>query len=174
MKVIQKRYKLGKFGTGDGRFAGKEIKCVDGGIKVCQPMYTQDKVQIIPMSKARKSQKLSYCTEDEIHLMRGLLGTLAWLAKESRPDLSGRVAILQQSMPRPYVQDLTEANALAREAMEDSEIGVILRPVPLEHLRVGTVTDASWGNARGEDLEAMSQDYWEELPDRWVRHHVLP
>ena len=174
MKVIQTRYKLGKFGKGDGRFSGKEIKCVDGGIKVFQQMYTQDKVQPIPVRKERKAEKMAYCTDDEVHLLRGLLGTLAWLAKESRPDLSGRVAILQQSMPKPYVQDLLEANALAREALEDTEIGVILRPVPLEHLRVGTITDASWGNARQEGLEAHSLDFWEERADRWIRHHVVP
>ena len=137
-------------------------------------MYTQDKVQPIPVSKTRKAEKLSYCTDAEVHLMRGLLGTLSWLAKESRPDLSGRVAILQQSMPKPYVQDLLEANAVAKEALEDSELGVILRPVPLEHLRVGTVTDASWGNAREGDLESHGKDYWEEHHDKWIRHHVLP
>ena len=172
MKTIQKRYKLGKFGYGDGRFSGKEIKCVDGGIKVCQPMYTQEKIHPIPVSKSRKAEKMSYCTPEEVHLMRGLLGSLAWLAKESRPDLSGRIAILQQSMPRPYVQDLLEANVLAKEAREDDKLGVILRPVPLQHLRVGTVTDASWGNARGEDLEAHGTDFWEETPSHWIRHHV--
>ena len=174
MSLIQKKYKLGKYSSGDGRFAGKEIKCVPGGIKVCQPMYTQDKIQTIPISKARKAEKLSYCSSDEIHLLRGLLGSLAWLAKESRPDLAGRIAILQQSMPRPYVQDMIEANALAREALEDPELGVILRPVPLQHLRVGTITDASWGNARCGDLEAHGRDFWEETPDKWIRHHVLP
>ena len=71
MRVIQKHYKLGKFGHGDGRFAGKEIKCVPGGIKVCQPMYTQEKVHAIPVSKDRRLQKMSYCTPDEIHLLRG-------------------------------------------------------------------------------------------------------
>ena len=126
-------------------------------------MYTQDKIQVIPLSRSRRSEKLSYCTDDEIHLLRGLLGSLSWLAKESRPDLSGRVALLQQSMPRPYVQDLLEANALAREALEDTEVGVVLRPVPLEYLRVGTITDASWGNSRSEDLE-----------ESWRRRHVLP
>lgn len=77
-------------------------------------------------------------------------------------------------MPKPYVQDLLEANAVAKEALEDSELGVILRPVLLEHLRVGTVTDASWGNAREGDLESHGKDYWEEHHDKWIRHHVLP
>ena len=173
MREIQRRYKLGKFAKGDGRFTGKEIKCVGDTIVVSQPLYVAEKVHPIPVDRKRKQQKMSYCTEAEITALRALLGSLSWLAKESRPDLAGKVALLQQSMPRPYVQDLIDANAVAKEAKDFPEIGIVINPISPEHLRVGTVTDASWGNARSGDLEACTEDFWEELPDRWVRHHRM-
>ncbi|CAL1146154.1 unnamed protein product [Cladocopium goreaui] len=42
---------------------------------------------------------------------------------ETRPDLAGRVAILQQSLPHPYTQDIIEANSLAQEAVKHAEVG---------------------------------------------------
>lgn len=44
------------------------------------------------------------------------------MAIESRPDLAGRTAILQQSMPHPSIQDIVEANILAQEAHRDPEL----------------------------------------------------
>eukprot|EP00435_Cladocopium_sp_Y103_P073784 s36_g45.t1 len=173
MQWINENYKLGKFTKGNGRFVGKEIVCQpDGSILVHQPMYTQ-KIQPIGLEKERKKQKYAYCTEEEISKLRGLLGGLAWLAKETRPDLAGRVALLQQSMPHPYVQDIIEANSLAREALRHADVGLTIHPIPLEHLRVGTVTDASWANVK-VDANIHSEDFWEERHDRWIRHHVQP
>ena len=173
MRWINENYKLGKFTQGNGRFVGKEIVCQkDGTFLVHQPLYTQ-KLQTIKLDSLRKKQKYAYCAEEEISQLRGLLGGLAWLAKETRPDLAGRVAILQQSMPRPYIQDIVEANALAREAIKHSEVGLKIHPIPMEHLRVGTVTDASWANVRVDDHN-QAEDFWEERSDRWIRHHVQP
>eukprot|EP00435_Cladocopium_sp_Y103_P049590 s3051_g15.t1 len=173
MEWLNKNYKLGKFSTGDGRFVGKEIKCQkDGSFLVHQPLFAQ-KIQSIPIEKNRKKQRYSYCTPEEISQLRGLLGSLAWLAKETRPDLAGRVAILQQSMPIPFVQDLIEANVLAKEAVTHAQLGVKIQPIPLQHLRVGTVSDASWGNVKHQAVEP-SEDFWEEKEQYWIRHHRLP
>ena len=136
------------------------------------PAYAQ-KIQPIPLTKERKAQKLSDCTAEEITQLRGLLGALSWLSKETRPDLSGRTALLQQTMPVPRVQDMIEANVLAKEAKEFAELGITLYPIPVEHLRIGTATDASWGNVELPDKE-LQEDTWEEHPDRWVRIHRVP
>ena len=49
-------------------------------------------------------------------------------------------------------------------------------PIPLERLHAGVVTDAAGGNARefGQYLEDSKVDWWEELQDRWIRHHRVP
>ncbi len=125
--------------------------------------------------KGRKSQRHDFCNEKEVSALRGVLGGLSWLAKETRPDLSGRVAILQQTMPRPRIQDAVEANQLVQEAKEYKEVGVTLQPIPIQHLRVGTASDASWGNVRPEFQETQEDgDWWEETGDLWIRHHIRP
>eukprot|EP00435_Cladocopium_sp_Y103_P057336 s1146_g19.t1 len=175
MEWLNQHYRLGKFSKGDGRFVGKEIKChPDGSILINQPLYTKEKVKEIPIAKERKGRKLTFCNKEEISQLRGLLGSLAWLSKETRPDLAGRTALLQQSMPTPYIQDLLEANALAREALKTPEVGIRIQPIPLERLRIGTVTDASWGNVRSPESDEPERDYWLEKADRWIRVHIQP
>ena len=53
-------------------------------------------------------------------------------------------------MPHPYIQDIIEANALAREAIKYADLGLTSHPIPIKHLRLETVTDASWANIRVE------------------------
>ena len=175
MKWIQQHYKLGKFAKGDGRFVGKEIKCLpDGYIKVHQNMYVKEKIKTMDIPKERKTQKYNLCTDQEVSALRALLGSLAWLAKETRPDLMGRVCILQQCMPKPYVRDMIEANALAQEAIQEVDAGIIIAPIPAKDLQIGSASDASWGNTPCKELEEKSRDFWEERGDLWIRHHVQP
>ena len=47
MRRIQSKYKLGKFSQGEGRFAGKEVKYDGKVIKLCQPIYTSEKIKTI-------------------------------------------------------------------------------------------------------------------------------
>ena len=68
----------------------------------------------IHIDKDRKKERYSYCTKEGITLLRGLLGSLAWLAKETQPDLAGRVAIMM------------EANALGKEAVKYAQMGIVI------------------------------------------------
>ena len=76
-------------------------------------------------------------------------------------------------MPRPYIQDIIEANALAREAVKFASTGLTIHPILLQYLGVGTVTDASWANAKA-DPEQQATDFWEEREYRWIRRHLQP
>ena len=171
---IAKEYKLGKNQTGEGRFTGKHVKLEeDGSITVNQAFYVKEKVHDIPLTRKRKQQRYSRCTLQEIEQLRSSLGALSWLAKETRCDLAGRVALLQQSFPEPKVSDLVEANKIAAEARKFSHLGIKVMPIPWKDLRISVVTDAAWANAKETPwIEERSEDYWQELPDKWVRHHV--
>ena len=84
MKWLNENYRMGKFSKGDGRFVGKDIKYNrDGRILIHQPAYAQ-KIQPITLSKERRLQKLSECTEEEITQLRGLLGALSCLIDPTR------------------------------------------------------------------------------------------
>ncbi|CAE7252114.1 RE1 [Symbiodinium sp. CCMP2592] len=176
IETIAKEYKLGKNQKGFGRFTGKDIAYQsDGSITMNQKFYVEDKVQTIPLDRKRKQQRYSKCSTSEIESLRSSLGVLSWLAKETRCDLAGRVALLQQAFPEPQVKDLIEANRISEEARKFSEIGIKVMPIPVENLRVSVVTDAAWGNSKEQPwIEDHSEDFWEETEESWIRHHVHP
>lgn len=166
---------MGKYTTGSGKFTGKMVEPADdGSIYVHQKHYIEEKVNVIKIDKARKKQRYSQCTPEEVGQLRTLLGALSWVAKETRPDIAGKVAILQQTMPSPMVKDVIEANQVAEELKRRPGLGIRIQPIPLERLRVGVITDASWGNSGERYLEDSKKDYWEETPSSWIRHHLLP
>ncbi|CAE7225088.1 RE2, partial [Symbiodinium necroappetens] len=173
MEYLNKTYKLGKFQYGEGRFTGKNFKPLPcGGVLIEQDHYVKEKIEAIPIAPVRNSQRYSMCNEKEIGELRSLVGGLAWLAKETRPDLCGRVCLLQQAFPRPRVRDLIQANQLATEAMK-YPAGIKVSKIPLDRLRISTVTDASWGNA-AEPMTGKDPDYWVETQSQWIRYHVRP
>ncbi|CAK9117550.1 unnamed protein product [Durusdinium trenchii] len=42
----------------------------------------------------------------------------------------------------PISRDMLEANALSKEAMEEVETGIVLRPIPMKDIRIGSASDA--------------------------------
>ena len=175
MEKIRKTYKLGKFTWKQGRFVGKDVtQLEDGSILLDQRFYLESKLEMIPISRDRKRKRFSPCTAVEVEQLRTLVGVLSWVAKETRCDLAGKTAILQQAFPRPLIKDLIAGNQLAAEALDHKDLGIRLMPIPLHRLRAGVVTDASWGNSKefGTYLEPSSpDDWWEETPTTWIRHH---
>lgn len=137
MARIQKKYKLGKYQFGQGRFTGKNLATQpDGSVTVNQEHYTREKLIMINIERSRKKRRYSHCTEEEISNLRASVGALSWLAKQSRPDLAGKVALLQQSFPRPRVRDLIEANSITAEAQKTPESGVRIMPITPENLQL--------------------------------------
>ena len=175
IETISKEYNLGKNNLDAGRFTGKDFRRdEDGSIHIGQEFYVKEKVKTIPLTKKRKQQRFSRCTELEVEALRSQLGVLSWLAKETRCDLAGRVSMLQQCFPSPRVADLVECNKIADEAHKYSGLGIRVQPIPWQDLRISVVTDAAWGNAKESVwLEDSMEDSWEELEDRWVRHHPM-
>jgi len=177
MNQLQSRYKMGKFAVGGGRFAGKDVvKNDDGSFTLHQKFYIEDKINSVPLTKERSKKRYSKCTPEEITALRGIIGGLSWVAKETRPDIAGRVALLEQCMPEPQIFHIVEANQILKDLKKDPALGIRIQPIPVEHLRVGVVTDASWGNTENERnyLEDNEHDYWEESATGWTRYHILP
>ena len=90
MHQLKQRYKLGKFQFDEGRFTGKDFAMDKNfNIHVTQNAYANT-IESIPMTNKRKRCRYSFCTDDEVSQLRAALGALAWLAKETRPELAGK------------------------------------------------------------------------------------
>ena len=63
---------------------------------------------------------------------------------------------------------------MAREALRSPSTGIRIQPIPPERLRVGTITDASWGNVKPDFHDEEDKDYWLETANSWIRVHRQP
>lgn len=153
MEILRSRYRFGKWDHGNGRFCGKDIKqSKDHSITVSQEYYTTQKChERLHIPKGLDNE--TACDESQIKQLREKVGVLSWLAKETRVDLAGSVALLMQSFPHPKIADLKTCNKILKEAYLYRDQHLTIQPVPMRELCIIVSSDAAWGNAKEEGEE---------------------
>ena len=93
----------------------------------------------------RKEGEERAATQSEYEQFRSVNGSLIWLSRVCRPDVSYRVSSLQQRLKGLKVADLQESNKVIAYAKEDPDKGLTFRSgvIDWKSMCVGTVTDAS-------------------------------
>ena len=152
LSMLRERFKFGKFkylqelpeGT---TFNGRRIRqAMDGTISVDMGKYVEERMAPVSIERGRRSHPESPATEDERQKARGVIGSIAWAAKEGRPDLAAPASILAARMKNLKVKDLLEINKAIQSAKGKRDLTLRYFPTPPERLGWGTVTDASWAN----------------------------
>ena len=162
------------------RYCGKAF----GEQNATLTIHTKDNTRTIKRIKVDSSKKMSdKLSPDETTKLRSVVGSLAWVARQGRPDLAYRVSYLQTAINGATVGLLHECNKvieLAHKRLED----VVFR-FPREHLKTNdwrnvgiiTVTDASFCNEKGfksQQGRAHLLANVEQMKDEMCIYHVLP
>lgn len=125
-------------------FNGRRIKQKeDGEFQIDMEKFVLERMEEIKLEKGRSGQKKEDVTEEERGSARALCGSLNWLAKEGRPDLAGPASLMSSRLTRMKVEDLLALNEVVRAIKK--EPGLAIRIQPLEKMRFGVVSDASFG-----------------------------
>ena len=112
--MLRERFKFGKFkylqeldeGT---TFNGRRIRqAPDCTISVDMGKYVEERMAPISIDRGRRSHPDSPVTEEEKQKARGAIGSIAWAAKEGRPDLAAPASILAARMKNMKVKDMVE------------------------------------------------------------------
>ena len=150
MEQLKQQYKFGKWEYNKGRFCGKDIvRNKDSSVSISQEYYTELKCKSrIHIPKGFEDDQL--CTPDQVRELRSHVGTLSWLAKETRVDIAGSVALLMQCFPNPRIKDLKTCNKILKDALKHKDILIHLQPIDPQRLSVLVTSDAAWGNAVDE------------------------
>ena len=84
-------------------------------------------------------------TTEEYNQFRSVNGSLIWLSRVCRPDVSYRVSYLQQRLKGLSAADSKECNKVVAFAKEDPDKGLTFRSgvIDWRSMCVGTITDAS-------------------------------
>ena len=93
-------------------------------------------------------KQLDLARDHEIAQLRSVVGSLPWVARQCRPQLSYGVNKLQSVCGTATLDDLRFANKLLQEAKESSDGGLFFKSelFTWNKMEMLTITDASFGN----------------------------
>ena len=127
MKNLQSKLRFGSLDDGNSfSWCGREIAQRDDGIAITCP-NTAAKVRPIPLTMSRKKHREAPASDSEINQLRSILGSLNWVARVCRPDISYQLSALQTVQKKATVQDLVDCNALLRHVQETPDVGLFYK-----------------------------------------------
>ena len=119
----------------------------DGTIEVTQEECAVN-IKPIMIAPSRRRQKSEPCTAVEVTMLRGRYGSLSWLQRQTRPDLSFLSSSGQTAFAAPTVNDLVECNKAIAKAHLNAKRKVVFRGgyVDWDTAEIFLATDSSHAN----------------------------
>ena len=119
---VLQQFLVGKEEHGTFLFCGKEFRQdEDFGIHVAAKDNTERLQSITHDAKRGVTRK---ATADEIHQLRSVTQSLAWIARQTRPDFSHRISKIRSTFENACVRDLRECNRIVEYATSTSTRGI--------------------------------------------------
>ena len=159
-------FKFGKWKSvykSEGDYAGRTvIQDQSHGFHVHQAKFVQERLSPTVIPRGRRSDKKSETTDGEKRQLRAVWGSVNWVQRETRPDVSALASIGMGSLNHSTVQDLCDANVAVERLKAEPSFGIKLPCIPIHKVRWATVPDAS----RAVLVGATSPGLWNNLPSR--------
>ena len=136
--------KEGKF-----RFCGKEIERDDQGSVHLHQADAIESLEYIVLEKHRRTSPNSKLTETEKSQFRALIGSLGWIARQSRPDVLVNVSMASQKMGSPAIRDILDLNKVVKVLKESVDFRWTFhhpKDYILENAIVFCMADSSFAN----------------------------
>ena len=112
MKPLFEKFKMGQIMEGDFRSLGWNVRTnFRGEIGVSQRDYIETKVERLPIQKERTQLLTDRLTEEQTSILRSAIGTLRWIADQTRPDVSAPCLILNTQQLAPTWREVKLFNA---------------------------------------------------------------
>ena len=150
MKTLTTKLHL-KENSGSFKFCGKNVtQSKDGTITLDQKeMIEVLEYQVI--SKDRRTKPNMPLTETEKTQFRGLVGSMGWITRQTRPDVLVNVSMAAQTMGKPTVRDVLDLNKGVKMLKESKDAVWSFKPseINLSNCVVFTCADSSFANVNG-------------------------
>lgn len=140
-----------KENKGSFRFCGKNIKQDDNFNISLDQKDAIEAVEYQVITKDRRVKPNSPLTDEEKSQFRGLIGSMGWISRQTRPDVMVNVSLASQTMGSPTVKDVVDLNKAVKMLKEtpDAKWNFIGSEMSLESCIVFTCADSSFANTGG-------------------------
>ena len=133
-------------------YLGCQYTFGDGVVEVAQQKYAETRVEEVNIPQGRADEEEA--TPEQVEENRTAIGSLSWLAKQTRPDLQFGVSQCQRNQNRPTVADLRSTNRMVKQAKSHKEKTLTLRKIDETDLALYAFHDAAWGNVDDPNRES--------------------
>ena len=141
---IRSTFKVSSENSNSFTYVGIQVQLYSDGIYISQKDYTNE-LEMIPTKHLSDRKPDDLITEEEKHSLRSTIGSLNWLAGQTRPDLSYDVCQLSSSLKEGSVNLLGHANRVIKKA-KAYDVSLHFPKMDLNNLSVYCYSDASHGN----------------------------
>ena len=144
MQAILDSFKVGKIEEGSFRYCGKELVQDDDYSITVRCEHTTNKLGSIKFQKGKRDKP----SENEVQQLKSVVGSIAWIARQARPDLSYRTSVLQSAGKDPTFATLKLANKTVEIAKAKAQQGIRYEAgsVDWDNMIVVAMADASHSN----------------------------
>ena len=129
---LEQKYPFGSKKSKTFTFTGIDLQqSPDNSIELSQSKYVKN-INPITMTAERRADENAPVTENERHLLRGLIGSLQYAAVHTRPDLASSLSFLQSEINKATVSTLTAANKALHIAKKHHDVTIKIKPLNLK------------------------------------------
>ena len=109
-ELLHARFKFGKWEEDEAEYAGRRIRTSSDRILVDQEKYIKEQIFPVPISKSRKGDKSVPLTMEEFKNFRSAIYKINWVAKETRPEVSGTASLMASKLTNATIDDVMVVN----------------------------------------------------------------
>ncbi len=103
---LEKKFKFGKWESGEADFAGRHVKFLEDRVCMDQEKYILEKLIPYKLPRGRLSDKTALLIDDDFEAHRSLLYRVNWVAHQTRPEVAGVVSLLSSRLKQATIHDL--------------------------------------------------------------------
>ena len=152
MLQLKDRFRFGKWRIvykDHAEYLGRTVRQLeDYEIRIDMQRYIEEKLHPVRLPRARlQLGDDEDLTDAEVTMLRGAGGSLLWVGKESRPDVSGACSMaMSWGSDRPKIKHVKAVNKTIGELKRTSDCYLRILPIPLDQGIWMAVSDASLAN----------------------------
>ena len=166
---IQKHFPVDGWQSGTFDYVGCSYTCSEEEVLIQQTNYVDGRVDKV----TAKSLENGEVSREQIEENRTSIGSLSWLAKQTRPDLQFSVSQAQRKQSNPSPEDLKKTNKLVDQAMTYKNNGVRIKKIPEGEIAFIAFHDAAWGNVDSNDPDIDAEEWSGAHPVSSQLAHVI-
>ena len=87
--------------------------------------FVQERLSEVKLEKGRKSMLDAEAVPEEVKKVRAAIGSLAWCAKEGRPDASAGASILASKMTKLKIRDIIALNRVISQVKAKPDLTLL-------------------------------------------------